>query len=73
MKVYKIELMVIDHDGVGDEMASLIEGMRSPNHCINPTVMNIESREIGTWDDDHPLNHWKTLPDYFKKLFENED
>ena len=56
MKVFKIEVLVIDFDEVGkEEITYLIENTRYPNHCMSPSVKNIESREI-TWSDDHPLN-----------------
>jgi hypothetical protein len=56
MKVYKIELMVIDFDEVGEDIPVCIEEARYPNHCITPKVVSINSREIGEWHDDHPLN-----------------
>jgi len=57
MKVYKVELLIVDHDDVGDEIPDILEQHHQyPNSCIMPTVMNIESRDIGEWDDNHPLN-----------------
>jgi hypothetical protein len=57
MKVYKVEIMIIDHDDLGDkEIKDVIENTRYPNHCINPYVIKTESRDIGEWTDDHPLN-----------------
>lgn len=76
MKVYKIELMIIDHDEVGEEnidtLKSIIEDTRYPNYCISPEVMDIKCREIGEWRDDHPLNKRDEATEYFKKLFNNE-
>lgn len=69
MKAYRIELLVVDHDNVGDDMVTTIEEARYPNRCINPQVMSIEARDIGEWDDDHPLNHGGKAPDEFKRLF----
>lgn len=57
VKVYKLTVMVLDHDELGaDEIARVLHDQRYPNHCINPVVMACEGREIGEWDDDHPLN-----------------
>jgi hypothetical protein len=35
----------------------------------NPKVMSIESREIGEWYDEHPLNYATKQKEYFDKLF----
>jgi hypothetical protein len=57
MQVHKMTVMVIDHDELGAESASAeLEAGRFGNRCISPDVMAIESREIGEWDDDNPLN-----------------
>jgi len=70
-KVYKLEIMVIDHDEIGGEsIKSIIENTRYTNRCINPRVMTIESKSIN-WTDYHPLN----ISDgkdkkAFEKLFE---
>lgn len=71
MKVYKVTLSIIDFDGVGDEIKDVIESTRFPNRCIRPHVIQMESRDIGEWDDDHPLNSRKTSNEYFEKLFSN--
>lgn len=56
MTIYKIELLIVDHDRIGaDEIKSVLENQRYPNHCIYPTVMGVHSREV-EWSDDHPLN-----------------
>ncbi|MES0340717.1 MAG: hypothetical protein ABUK08_00215 [Candidatus Humimicrobiaceae bacterium] len=70
MKVYKIELMVIDHDDIGEkDLKSVLENTRYPNHCISPDVMGIESRDIGEWRDDHPLNILDKRVDEYNHLF----
>ena len=69
MKVYKVELMIIDFDEVGpDEIEEIIEDTKYPNRCIQPVVIKMESREIGEWDDDHPLNN-ENQTETFQKLF----
>jgi hypothetical protein len=69
MKVYKVELMIIDHDEVGEDIKSVIEDQKYPNYCIYPEVMDIKCREIGEWTDDHPLNDSETSLEFFKQLF----
>jgi hypothetical protein len=57
MKAYKVTLLIVDHDELGEEqMTTSIENVRYPNRCLSPRVMAIESRDIGEWHDDHPLN-----------------
>lgn len=58
MQVIKLEVVIVDMDGLGaEEIKSVIENQRYPNHCISPDVRNMEVREIGEWSDEHPLNH----------------
>ena len=39
MKVYKIEMMIIDFDDVGEEdIKTIIEDAHYPNHCIAPQI-----------------------------------
>jgi len=57
MKAYKVELLIIDFDQIGEEeIRYQIEDTKYSNHCISPKVKNIEERDIGEWRDDHPLN-----------------
>ncbi len=73
MKVYKIEVMIIDHDGLGPEgIRSAIQNARYANHCISPKVVGVEERDIGEWNDDHPLNKTATTLDEFRRLFAKE-
>lgn len=68
-KVYKIELMIIDHDGLGpEEVQTVLEEQHYPNRCIAPQVVSLQSAEV-EWDDDHPLNKTKTWEEAFNKLF----
>ena len=69
-KVYKIELMVIDFDFIGeDQIKSTIENANYPNDCISPEVKTIESKDI-EWSDDHPLNIRSTSNQAYIDLFE---
>jgi hypothetical protein len=57
MKVYKLEVIVIDLDEIGkEEIQHVLENTHYPNHCINPRILSIKERDIGEWSDDHPLN-----------------
>lgn len=69
MKVFKVEVMVIDFDELGEaEVKSTIETTRYPNYCINPSVKKIETREV-EWSDDHPLNKRDTTDKAYAELF----
>lgn len=69
VKVFKIEIMVIDFDKSGeDEIKKTIENTRYPNRAICPEVKKIESREI-EWSDDHPLNKRETADAMYEELF----
>lgn len=70
MKVYKVTLMFVDHDNVGDaRIKGLIENARLPNRIDIGTVMAIEDRDIGEWRDDHPLNYRDKQAAEFERLF----
>lgn len=70
MKVYKVELLIIDFDEIGEEsIKETIENQKYPNYCISPSVMNICCEDVGEWDDDHPLNKSSTSKDYYNNLF----
>ena len=58
MKAYRIEVLVIDFEEIGGEViAELMERVRYPNDCVSPLVMSQQEADIGTWSDDHALNH----------------
>lgn len=66
--------MVIDFDNVGEEgIKDVIENSSYPNRCINPEVIALESRDIGEWRDNHPLNLTGTCKTYFRSLFKPEE
>jgi hypothetical protein len=69
MKVHKIEMLVIDFDDVGaEDIKSIIENARYPNHCISPDVKKITTVET-KWSDDHPLNHHDTADKAYRAMF----
>ena len=69
MKAYKIELLVIDFENVGNDIQSMIEDQRYPNDCISPSVMDIKEMEIGEWTDNHPLNSRAEKKNYYNLIF----
>ena len=69
MKVYKLEVMVIDGDVQSIEDAeSIVENARYANHT-NVSVITIKEAEIGEWDDDNPLNSFDTHITEMDRLF----
>lgn len=72
MNAYRVELLILDFDEVGDQIKDLIEDQKYPNYCISPKVMEMEKVDIGPWSDDHPLNSRKLCNEEFKRLFKNE-
>jgi len=71
MKVYKLEVMVIDHDELGpDGIREELENADFANHCIHPAVKKVECRDIGEWSDDHPLNIGSACEEEYRRLFE---
>ncbi len=70
MKAFKVELLIIDHDGLNQYgIEDVLHNTRFANDCINPQVMNIVERDIGEWDDNHPLNWRSTFEEEYKRLF----
>jgi len=56
MKVYKVELLIIDHDDIGPQaVKDELEVSVYSNHCIHPQVMDIKTKTV-KWSDNHPLN-----------------
>ena len=70
MRAIKMEVLLIDHDGLGDAGAKWhLENARYPNRCMSPRVLSLVSRDIGEWDDDHPLNWESTTKAEVERLF----
>ena len=69
INVYRVELLIIDHDDIGaEEIKDVIENVSYPNDCMWPSVMSIEKRTV-KWSDDHPLYGDDTQHKEFKRLF----
>lgn len=70
MKVHKLTVYVIDFDHLGAEaVKETLENQRFPNDCIDPRVLSMETRDIGEWSDDHPLNHTGKAPAEYERIF----
>jgi hypothetical protein len=68
-RVYKLEVLIVDHDGIGPEEAvAVLENARYPNRCINPRVAVTEERSV-EWSDEHPLNDTRTWREAFAEMF----
>lgn len=66
MKVYKVELLVLDFENMGErDIITQLENTR----YVHGSVMNIVGRDIGEWDDSHPLNHHDKAPAEYERLF----
>jgi hypothetical protein len=69
VKVYRVVLMVVDHDGLGrDGVIQAMENVRYPNRCLSPRVAHVDEREV-PWTDGHPLNKRDGWVAFFKGLF----
>jgi len=65
MRVYKLEVMVMDFEGVGDnEIKLLIENAK----YLNAQVMGLQYTNVD-WHDDHPLNKCGTQARAYHDLF----
>ena len=70
MKVYKLVVIVVDHDELGSQgIVDEIENADYPNECITPRVEGVEERDIGEWTDDNPLNNPATSQAEIERLF----
>lgn len=55
VNVYRLEVLIVDFDEVGDRIAAILEDTKYPNHCLSPEVISVESVSYD-WTDDSPLN-----------------
>jgi hypothetical protein len=70
MKAYKVELLIIDHDDLGQfGILDEIKNTRYANDSISPKIIAISERDIGDWNDDHPLNSGVAWKDEYHRLF----
>jgi hypothetical protein len=69
MKVYRVELLVLDFENSGKECIRIDLEQSGASPYVQ--VMEIESKDIGEWSDDHPLNQSNQQKEEFKRLFKN--
>ena len=70
MKAYKVELLVLDHEYVGEDgIVFYLENVK----YLYPSVMSIQSKDIGEWDNDHPLNQRDQCRQFYEELFKEEN
>ena len=70
MKAYKVEVLIIDFDNLGEEgIKDELENTRYANYCISPKVKKVTGVDIGEWGDDHPLNKRATADEYYNLFF----
>lgn len=70
MKAHRVTLLVVDLDHLGaKEVGFVLERTKYPNHCISPTVLDVETAEIGDWNDEHPLNSLTEMHGEIDRLF----
>jgi hypothetical protein len=65
MKAYKVEVLVLGFEDMPeDDIVYFIENTRH----LYPKIMSIQSKEIGEWNDDHPLNKTDTIKQTYEEL-----
>lgn len=65
MKAYKVELLVLDFENIGVSK----DTFREDFEYVFTRVMSIQSKEIGEWEDDNPLNRGDV--EYYNKVFQD--
>ena len=67
MKVYKVELFVLDFDNVGKK--GIKSELENSIDYFSTTIINIQSKDIGEWSDDNPLNFKDKQVKEYNRLF----
>jgi hypothetical protein len=65
-KAYKIELFILDVEGLREE--DVIYFLENVTY-LDPKVMSVQSKELGEWYDDHPINKKDTFKQTYDELF----
>lgn len=74
MRVYKMEVMVIDTEGLGvGEIKSLIEDNSCDGLVVSPVVRSLEVREIADMPGNHPHEIQKYVDSVWQGLFLNSN
>ena len=70
MKVHRVVLYVIDFGRLGTGgVKDAIACARFANDCISPKIGDIQTRDIGKWSDEHPLNKRSVSEESWSALF----
>lgn len=70
MNAFKVEILVIDFDGLGaDGIAKQFDTVSFPNDCVTLCVKAITGKDIGEWSDAHPLNKAGICDAEYRRLF----
>jgi hypothetical protein len=70
MKAYKVEVLVLGFEDMPeDDIVYFIEN----TGYLNSRVMPIQSKDIGEWDDDYPLNKRETAKQTYEDLWKNDN
>ena len=69
MKAFKVEILVLDFEHMPE--GDIVYFIESIKH-LYPKVTSIQSKEIGEWDDDHPLNRKDTAKQTYDDLWKND-
>ena len=70
MNAHKLEILILDFGKIGaDAIKSELENAHYSNDCISPTVMSTETKDIGPWSDEHPLNILDKCDAEYARLF----
>ena len=69
MKVFKLEVLIIDADiNSIEEAESIIDTTRYPNHT-NVRAISCREADIGEWEDSNLLNNSDTITGEIERLF----
>ena len=69
MKVHQIVVTVLDFEDMG--LASIEEQLENNRHLsVSVRMDKSQTRDIGMWDDSHPLNHRDKADAELKRLFD---
>lgn len=70
MKAFKLELYVVDYEGLGlDVFLQNLDYMR----YYSPVILDAVEADIGDWSDDHPLNSRKTTKEQKLSYFTGDN
>ena len=71
MKAIKVELLIINHDELEEsEIRQILENTSMyPNDCMSPSVMKVQSLDIGEYEDGHPLTKTTEMTTAFAHYF----